>query len=293
MVGVRSAQDARARLEAVADRAAAQAAAENFPVALRLLPRTARAQLSRVYRFARFVDDVGDAADVPPAERLELLAVVDAEVQAVAAGGRTGLTAVHGLGPVLAAGVPVQPFRDLVAANVRDQRQHAYAGFDDLVDYCRLSAEPVGRIVLHLAGAATPGNVADSDSVCRALQILEHCQDVREDALVQRVYLPQDDLDAAGVAAGELTGRRTGAALRGVVALQVGRAEQLLRAGAPLVGRLRGWARPAVAGYVAGGLATAHALRAQDFDVLARTITPAKSRTAAYGVRLLAGRAAR
>ncbi len=288
MIDVQASPEARARLDAIAARAGGQAGGENFPVALRVLPRTPRAQLTRVYGFARFVDDIGDASDVPPGERLALLALVDEDLQALAGAHPAQLPVVAALGPVLAAGVPAQPFRDLVAANVRDQRQARYADFDDLVDYCRLSAEPVGRIVLHLAGAATPANVADSDSVCRALQILEHCQDVREDALMQRIYLPQDELRAAGVADDELRARSSPAALCDVVAAQVTRADELLRAGRPLVGRLRGWARLAVAGYVAGGLATADALRAHGHEVLAADVRPSRSRTAVHAARLLA-----
>ncbi|MBN9621106.1 MAG: squalene synthase HpnC [Actinobacteria bacterium] len=263
--------------------------AENFPVALRVLPPRVRADLESVYTFARFVDDVGDEAPGDSARRLVLLAAVDRDLDALSVQ-RSTLSPVVGLRDVVRRrGVPLDPFHDLVAANRADQSVTAYQTFDDLLGYCRLSAAPVGRIVLHVAGAATQTNVADSDAVCAALQVLEHCQDVREDARVGRVYLPALDLVEAGVDPDELSGTATSPALRRVVAQQVQRSRELLRAGPPLVRRLRGWARLAVAGYVAGGLATAEALEAADFDVLGQAVRPGKAATARHALRL-AGR---
>jgi squalene synthase HpnC len=275
-------------LRAVAARSAAQISAENFPVALRLLPRQPRAALTAVYAFARFVDDVGDEA---PGDRLALLDAVAADVRTAWSGGTPTLAPVAGLQPWIAAvDLRPEPFLDLVEANRVDQRRSEYATFAELIDYCYLSAAPVGRIVLRIAGADGATNVADSDAVCNALQVLEHCQDVREDAVGGRVYLPQDDLAAEGVARAELQARSTPRPVRRVVARQVQRADELLAAGPALVHRLSGWARLAVAGYVAGGEATVAALRGADFDVLARTIKPGKARTAGYLAKHWAGR---
>lgn len=275
-------------LTQVAVRSAAQMSGENFPVALRLLPRRLRDPLAAVYAFARFVDDVGDEA---PGDRLALLDVVANEVRAEWRAGASTLAPVAGLRPWIGTrALHSEPFLDLVEANRVDQTTKAYPSFAELMDYCRLSAAPVGRIVLRLADADDARNVADSDAVCNALQVLEHCQDVGEDAAAGRVYLPQDDLAAAGVVPSELTGTTTPAALRQVIAQQVQRADELLAAGRPLVRRLRGWTRVAVAGYVAGGEATVAALRAADYDVLSRKITPSKPRTAALLVARLAGR---
>ncbi|MHA3704333.1 squalene/phytoene synthase family protein [Jatrophihabitans sp. YIM 134969] len=265
-------------LEALAGSARGQAGAENFPVALRALPRTPRGHLLAVYDFARFVDDVGDAdyrVDGLPAgaeDRLRLLDLVDADLDAE----RPRLAPVAALASVRAAGVPDRPLHDLVEANRVDQRVGRYATFADLVAYCRLSADPVGRIVLHVADAATPDRVAWSDDVCTALQVLEHCQDVEEDAARGRVYLPQADL-ARGSSAH-------------AVAVNVERAEALLRSGPPLVRSLSGWARLAVAGFVAGGLATVDALRGAGFRTTGPTVTPSKAATARHALRLLAGR---
>jgi squalene synthase HpnC len=277
-------------LETVAVRAAAQMTGENFPVALRLLPRTVRADLARVYAFARFVDDVGDEAPGGPAQRLALLDAVEAELHAID-GGAPRLGVVAALRPILGPGkVPLQPFLDLVEANRVDQRVSRYETFDDLLGYCRLSAAPVGRIVLHVAGAATERNLDDSDSVCAALQVLEHCQDVGEDARAGRVYLPAADLHAAGVNPADLTGSGTPSELRRVVAEQVTRSRAMLHVGRPLVGRLSGWARFAVAGYVAGGWATADALDAAHQDVLGAAIRPSRARTVRHALRELRGR---
>ncbi len=273
-------------LTALAAGAAAQMSAENFPVALRLLPRRPRAQLARVYAFARFVDDVGDRAT---GDRLALLDRVEADVRALWNGTPT-LPPIVGLRPLVDdCAVPMQPFLDLIEANRADQITTRYDSFELLLGYCRLSAAPVGQLVLHIAGAASPRNCADSDAVCAALQVLEHCQDVGEDARAGRVYLPAAELRVAGVTDAELLGTETPPALRAVIATQVARSRDLLAAGRPLVRRLTGWARVAVAGYVAGGLATADALHDQGYEVLAGLVRPKKSRTALHTVRMMVG----
>jgi squalene synthase HpnC len=273
-------------LEAIAARSSAQAGAENFPVALKVLPRQPRRHLSTVYGFARFVDDVGDEAE---GDRSALLDVVERDVRALGTG-TAQLRPVRSLGPVVdECSVPLQPFLDLVEANKMDQHVFRYRTFDDLLDYCRLSAAPIGRVVLHVAGAATDVNVTASDSVCAALQVLEHCQDVAEDIRMGRVYLPESELDAAGIAAEDLLAPATSGRLRAIISVQVERALELLKPGRELVRGLSGWSRVAVSGYVGGGLATAAALRRADFDVLARPVSPRKTTTAAYAARLVSG----
>jgi squalene synthase HpnC len=284
-----AAPEIRQTLVEIADRAAAKMTAENFPVALRVLPRRPRAHLARVYTYARFVDDVGDTA---PGERTELLALIDAEVRALWSGRPATLAPVADLRALLDdRAVPSAPFLDLIEANRVDQRVSAYESFDDLLGYCELSAAPVGRIVLHIAGAASAANVADSDRVCAALQVLEHCQDVGEDARAGRIYLPAADLRAANLTVQDLLSATTTRALRGVIALQVERARGLLGCAPALVRRLPGWwSRFAVAGFAAGGLATADALTAARHRVLEGAVTPTKPRTAAHAARLLVGR---
>ena len=269
--------------------AASVRGAENFPVALRVLPRGPRRDLTALYAYARWVDDLGDRA---AGDRPALLAAVDRDLDRLAAGGPPELPVVAALAPTVRAhGLPVAPLRDLVEANRVDQRVTRYPAWDDLRDYCRLSADPVGRLVLGIAGAATARRVALSDDVCTALQLLEHLQDVREDAQAGRIYLPAEDRDRFGVAEADLTAATASAALRDCVRFETDRAAGLLASGIGLVRSLHGWARLAVAGFVAGGLATVAALRGAGHDPLAAPVRPGRKDTALAGVRLLAGRA--
>lgn len=278
---------AMSELERIASAAADKINGENFPVALRVLPARARDHLRRAYVYARFVDDIGDRA---AGDRLALLDAVDRDVQQLAGGAPT-LAPVRDLAPLVSDdGLSLQPLRDLIEANRRDQQVSRYANFDELLDYCRLSAAPVGRIVLAIAGVDDAAATAESDKVCAALQVLEHCQDVGEDFAAGRVYLPAADLDRFGVPDDELRGTATSARLRRVLELEVSRAERLLAEGRPLIGRLHGWARLAVIGYVAGGRATAAALRRADYDVLGRAVRPGKLGTVRHAARLAVNR---
>ncbi|MBV8543080.1 MAG: squalene synthase HpnC [Pseudonocardiales bacterium] len=241
--------------------------AENFPVALRLLPRRLRADLVAVYEVARVIDDLGDRS---PGNRTALLAELSRDLARVWEDGRPEHPVLRALVPVVRArGLDREPFERLVQANLLDQRVHRYATYAELRGYCTLSAEPIGRIVLAVFGVSDPAAARLSDRVCTALQLIEHWQDVAEDRRAGRVYLPQEDLTAFGVAQAELEGTVASPALRRLMAFQVTRAAELLDSGAPLLGLLRGWARPAVAGYLAGGRAAIDALRRVDGDVLA------------------------
>ncbi|MEV0661204.1 squalene synthase HpnC [Actinomadura luteofluorescens] len=264
---------------------------ENFPVASRLLPARHRAHLLNVYGYARLVDDIGDEA--PPGERAGLLDLVERDLDRVYAGERPELPVLRDLaGTVVARRIPAEPFRRLVQANRQDQEVTRYATFDDLLGYCALSADPVGHIVLHVFGAATPDRLRLSDKVCTALQIIEHCQDVGEDHRNGRVYLPADDLRRFGCTEDDLTAAATPTRLRGVVALQARRARRMLGEGAALTGGLQGFARVAVAGYVAGGLAALDALERAAYDVLPGPPRPRKVRLLAEWSRTMGRRRA-
>ena len=284
--------------------AAAQAAAENFPVALRLLPARYRRHLMAVYRFARTVDDIGDAAlpatagpvtptagpvtatadgtqrpDDQAAERLRLLDELDDDLGRLYRGQDPRLEVIGQLAATVAeCGLPSQPLRDLIQANRQDQLVSRYQAFDDLVGYCELSANPVGRIVLYVFGAYTPHRAALSDHVCTALQLAEHWQDVAEDLRAGRIYLPLEDLERFGCAPRDLAAPAAGPSVRALMSFQVARASALLSAGSPLIATLRGAARLAVAGYVAGGRAALAAIEDAHHDVLAATPRPGKRR---------------
>jgi squalene synthase HpnC len=257
-----------------------KAAAENFPVALRLLPRRYAEHLMAVYAFARTVDDVGDEA--PPDERMSLLDGLDEDLTRLYATPvcQPRDPAVAGLARTASdCSIPAQPFRDLIAANRQDQVVTRYETFDDLLGYCRLSANPVGRIVLQVFCCSTPTRADLSDSICSALQIVEHLQDVAEDYRAGRIYLPAADMRAHGCSEQDLAGQAAPPQLRGLIKAEAARAAGMLDSGAPLIGQLRGWARLAVAGYLAGGRAALAAIAAADYDVLTATPRPAKTRT--------------
>ena len=233
--------------------------AENFPVALGLLPRKLRTDLMAVYGVVRVIDDLGDCA---AGDRTALLEAFRVDLASVWETGCPEHPVLRRLVPtVVACGLDREPFERVVAANLLDQRVHRYASYGQLRDYCTMSADPIGRIVLGLFGVADPVAIELSDRVCTALQLIEHWQDIAEDRRAGRVYLPQEDLAAFGVAETELDAPVSSAALRVLMDFEVTRAAELLDSGAPLIRLLHGWARLAVAGYVAGGRAAVDALR--------------------------------
>lgn len=279
----------------------AKAGEENFPVAMRLLPRRHRRHLMAVYLFARTVDDIGDRA--PPPDRLRLLAELEADVRRLYGAADTGSADTGAAGPgaadtgssggpavqpavlglaeaVRECHIPAQPFLDLIEANRQDQVVSRYQTFDELLGYCRLSANPVGRIVLHVFGCFTPERAELSDLICTALQLAEHWQDVAEDLSYGRIYLPIEDLRQHDCDEQDLAAPHASPAVRRLMAFEVRRAASMIDAGAPLIGTLRGAARAAVAGYVAGGRAALAAIAAADYDVLACTARPSKLKTA-------------
>ena len=246
----------------------ARAGGENFPVASRVLGRRVRADLLALYGFARLLDELGDSVELSPAERLSALDWLEAELDDAFAG-RARHPLLVALEPTLRArGLSREPFARLIEANRVDQRVSRYETWEQLRGYCALSADPVGELVLAIFGVATPERVALSDSICTALQLLEHCQDVAEDLARGRVYLPAQDMERFGCAPAELEQAHAGAPLRETVAFEVERARALLEEGAPLIDTLRGRARFAVAAFVAGGRAALDAIERARFDVL-------------------------
>lgn len=244
-----------------------RASGENFSVASLVLGHEARAHLLAIYGYARLVDQIGD--DVA-GDRLAELDRFESDLLRIFDGDVPTHPVLRRLAPtVRALDLPRGPFLRLVEANRRDQGTVAYRTFEELAGYCELSANPVGELVLHVFGAATPDRIALSDRVCTALQLAEHWQDVAEDYAAGRVYLPAEDLDRFEVAASDLGADAAGIPLRKLIAFEVARARALLDEGAPLVGRLRGRARLAVAGYVGGGRAALDAIEAAGHDVLA------------------------
>ncbi|MBT2415201.1 squalene synthase HpnC [Streptomyces sp. ISL-12] len=267
-----------------------KAAGENFPVAPFFLPREWRADLMAVYGFARLVDDIGDGdlapggADarllgVPPqraGDRTVMLDAYETDLRRVFDG-----TPHH---PILRRLQPTvrrraltpEPFLGLIAANRQDQLVSRYETYDDLLAYCELSANPVGRLVLAVTGTSTPERVRRSDAICTALQIVEHLQDVAEDLARDRIYLPAEDMKRFHVQEADLAAKTAGASVRALIAYEAQRARDLLDEGAPLVGSVHGRLRLLLAGFVAGGRAALRAIAAAEFDVLPGPPKPGK-----------------
>jgi squalene synthase HpnC len=170
-------------------------------------------------------------------------------------------------------GLDRKPFADLIDAFEQDQRQTRYATRDDLVGYCRRSADPVGRIVLALEGCRDPRLVAMSDSICTGLQLVNFWQDVRRDRLAGRVYLPLDDMARHGVDEAMLDEPVASPALRLLLADEVEWARRCFAAGAPLTAAAPAVLRPAIEMFVGGGRAVADAIERAGFDTLSRRPT--------------------
>ncbi len=295
--------DAAARgLELRDDEMSSRAAGDNFPVALRVLPAGARDALAAIYAYARLVDETGDRPGSGADEILSALDALEAELDlamqadpvdsADSARPARGAHPAHATfirlqGVIATHGLSRAHFAGLIEANRRDQLVTRYASWEELRDYCRLSAEPVGRLVLEVFGCANAQTEPLSDDVCSALQLLEHCQDVAEDLGNGRIYLPADDLARFGCDPATLSAPTASKQLREVIRFQVGRARELLASGSVLVSRLHGAARIAVAGYVAGGLATARAIERCDYDVLANQAGPARRHIVSSWLRLM------
>jgi squalene synthase HpnC len=246
----------------------ARAATENFPVALRFLPRRLRRHLRAIYGYARLVDNLGDEY---PGDRLAALDWLEAQIDDLYAGTPRHPVFVE-LAPVVRAlDIPRAPFDGLLAANRLDQVKSGYATWEELLGYCELSANPVGHLVLAVFEATTPERITASDSVCSGLQVLEHLQDIGEDAAAGRIYLPADDMATFGCVPADLQAPIAGETLRELVAFEAARAREMLEAGRPLVGSLRGYARLAIAGFTAGGLANLDAVEAAGCEVLSTT----------------------
>ena len=251
---------------------------ENFPVASILLPAQLREPVAAIYGFARSADDFADEGDLSPQQRGALLAAYQAELDAIERGEPTQHPVFLRLRPVIARyGLPLNLFRDLLAAFLQDVGKDRYGNFAELMDYCRRSADPVGRLLLHLFGHATADNLSRSDAICSALQLINHWQDIGIDASKGangRIYLPQDDMAKFGVSDCDVF--RCAAAgpvsigLRALMQFQVGRARTLMLSGASLGWDLPGRIGLEIRAIVAAGLRVLDKIEAVDYDVCNR-----------------------
>lgn len=231
---------------------------ENFPVASRLLPRHMRRPVAVVYAFARTADDLADEGELTAEERVAALDAYAAQLNAAAAGSPPPDAPVFvALADVLKRfRLPVTLFSDLLSAFRQDATRKRYRDFADLLDYCRRSADPVGRLLLHLHGSANEENLRLSDRICTSLQLINFLQDLSQDFVENgRIYIPQDEMQQWGVSEAHFRDRRGDAAMRGLLAAQVARTRRMMLEGAPLGARLPGRFGLEIRLIVEGGLA--------------------------------------
>jgi squalene synthase HpnC len=227
---------------------------ENFPVASGLLPARLRRPVALVYRFAREADDFADEGDASPAVRLQQLDHFRLQLSKLEHGAAPDIPWFNALGEVISEyGVPMQPFHDLLSAFSQDVVKARYANHEEVLDYCRRSADPVGRILLVLYGAADRTHLVWSDAICSSLQLINFLQDVAIDYRKDRIYIPQDELVQFGVTEEMIARGMADDRWRRLMAFQVERARELLVSGSPLGRALKGRIGLELRMIVAGG----------------------------------------
>ncbi len=236
---------------------------ENFPVASIIIPKKIRRPITVIYTFARHADDIADEGDFSAEDRLQQLQSYWNDLEAI----RDGKTPIH---PIFIAlqdvlkhhpTLPIQLFFDLLTAFKQDITKHTYQDFDEIIHYCRYSANPVGRLLLHLTDNDTPINLKNSDAICSALQLINFLQDLSSDVKDRnRCYLPQTEMDQSGIALADLKNQTVTPAIETLIADQLTRAEHLLTLGSPLAKDLSGRFGFEIRLIIAGGKAMVQAL---------------------------------
>lgn len=236
---------------------------ENFPVASILLPRALRRPVAAIYAYARSADDIADEGDLDSATRLALLDAYRQHLDGIAQGATPDTALFVALADTIRAhALPLEPFYDLLAAFRQDVTKTRYADVDELMHYCRRSANPVGRLLLRLFQRDSDANVALSDAVCTGLQLTNFLQDVCADFERGRIYLPQDALRAHGVTQDDIRARRFGPGWQRLIDSEIERARSLLLRGARLGSHLTGRVGLEIRLTIAGGLTILDKLQA-------------------------------
>jgi squalene synthase HpnC len=241
---------------------------ENFPVASLLLPAHLRPAVTAIYAFARSADDIADEGDATPPQRLAALAAYAAQIDLIEQGQPCNGPIFPRLQQVITQyQLPLQPFRDLLSAFSQDVVTTRYARYDDLLHYCRRSANPVGTLMLHLYGQASETNLRDSDAICSALQLINFWQDVAIDWQKERIYLPLEDMERFEVSQHDIQGGRVERRWQQLMQFEVDRARALMLSGAPLARRLPGRIGWELRLVVQGGLRILERIEAVGGDV--------------------------
>lgn len=235
---------------------------ENFPVASRLLPQPLRRPISAVYAFARNADDFADEGNASPQQRLALLDDYARALEQAAQGQANDDPVFIALADVLQTHALAPSLHDLLTAFRMDVTTRRYPTAADVLAYCHYSAKPVGRMVLQLCGRDDSANLACSDAICTALQLINFLQDIDSDYRDrQRIYLPLDEMQRFEVTEAQLAARHNSPQLRALIHYQIARAHDLMKQGAPLGARLTGMLGLEIRLTIAGGMRILEALR--------------------------------
>jgi squalene synthase HpnC len=247
---------------------------ENFPVASVLCPPQLRPPIAAIYWFARTADDIADEGDAAPQTRLDDLAAYRADLLAMASGAQPSprWAGVFGqLGPMMRQfKLPMELLADLLSAFEQDVVKQRYANEAELFDYCRRSANPVGRLLLHLYGVQDAQSLKESDCICTALQLINFWQDLGVDIPRGRIYLPADAWAPHGVDEAQLLGLQRNPNTTGLIAASVHAARALMLKGAPLVKKVPGRGGWELRLVVQGGLRILDKIEALNFNTLQR-----------------------
>ena len=267
---------------------------ENFPVVSFLLPAELHQDFYNVYSYCRWADDLGDET-ADPAESTRRLGLWRQQLEACYAAGLEATSQENGKPPhpvFLALGdtirrhqIPPEPFRDLLTAFLQDQQVSRYPTYTELLDYCRYSANPVGRLVLYLCGYRDPQRQQLSDFTCTALQLANFWQDVRVDLEKGRMYIPQEDMARFGYAEQQLLGHQCTPEFRDLMRFEVERTRELFRTGQPLAEQVDRRLATDIELFTRGGLEILRMIEQQNYDVLSRRPALGRGRK----LRLLAG----
>lgn len=241
---------------------------ENFPVASLLLPAKLRPAVEAIYAFARSADDLADEGDALPEARLAALSRYEEALDRIEAGEAVDGEIFENIASIRKRhSLPLRPLRELISAFKQDVVTTRYATLEDLLDYCRRSANPVGHLMLFLYGTASPRNLEDADAICSALQLINFWQDVAIDWQKSRIYLPLSDMERFGVTETHLAKSRVDEAWRGLMRFEVNRARAMMLSGASLATRLPGRIGWELRLVVQGGMRILERIEAVDYDV--------------------------
>ncbi|AZP10779.1 squalene synthase HpnC [Undibacterium parvum] len=241
---------------------------ENFPVASLLMPAHLRPAVAGIYAFARTADDIADEGDASAPQRLLALEQYDNSLRNIGCGAYNDLPLFKNLAAIIEQHhLPLAPFHDLISAFKQDVVKTRYQNFDELLDYCSRSANPVGRIMLALYGTTDPESLRDSDAICAALQLINFWQDIAIDWEKQRVYVPREDLLRFGISEQQIADAKLDHAWTSLMRFQTERARNMLITGSPLCKRLPGRIGWELRLVVQGGLRILERLDQVDGDI--------------------------